>query len=138
VIAIVAGSEALWTGPIPLALEHAGLEARPTETTDQAGFDVRNHGCEGCVLVVDAAVLEQRCGSATWASFIASHPALPTVVLVWGEASDAARASCGAPHRMLLENPFDAAAAVTAVHRVAARALRAPRAADTRDDRATG
>lgn len=129
-IAIVVGGEALWTGPIPLALEHAGFETRPTGTTDQAGFDVRNHGCEGCVVVVEGAALGRRAGSATWASFLAAHPSLAAVVVVWGEADVMAREACRPPHRVLIENPFDAAAAVAAANRAASRV---PRSADVQE-----
>lgn len=123
-IAIIVNGSAMWSGPIPLALEHAGFETRPAETTDQAGFDVRNHGCEGCVVVVESSALGRRAGTATWTSFLAAHSSVPAVVIVWGEADTLARGACDAPHRLLLENPFDAAAVVAATRRAASRVVR--------------
>ena len=116
-IAIIVGDEDMRRGPIPIALAHAGFEARETFTTDEADCDVGTHGAEDCVLVVDAGSLDFRAGGDTWTSFLTSHRAVAAVVLARGQADSEARAVASEPHRILLENPFDAAAVVAAARR---------------------
>ena len=104
-------------GPIPIALAHAGFEAREIFTTDEADCAVGTHGAGACVLVVDAGSLDSRAGSATWNSFVTSHRTVAAVVVARGKADPEARAVASEPHRILLENPFDAAAVVAAARR---------------------
>jgi DNA-binding NtrC family response regulator len=114
-IAMVAGSQDLRRGPIPIALAHAGFEARATFTTDEADCTVGLHGAKNCVLVVDVGSLHRRAGSATWNGFLNSHRAVPAVVVTRGEVHPEIRATASAAHRIVLESPFDAAAVVVAV-----------------------
>lgn len=116
-IAMVVGDEDMRKGPISIALDHAGFEARETFTTDEADCDVGTCGAEACVLVVDAGSLASRAGSTTWTSFLTSHRSVAVVVVAHGQADSEARAVASQPHRILLENPFDAAAVVAAVRR---------------------
>lgn len=123
-IALLAGTEDLRSGPIPMALVQAGFEARETSTTDQADDELAAHGAEGCVLVVEAASLGSRAGGASWTRFLCTHPALAAVVVGRGGFGSEARALAGPPHRILLEDPFDASAVVAAARR--ASAIRRP------------
>ncbi len=116
-IAIIVGDQHMRRGPIPIALAHAGFEARETLTTDEADCDVGTHGAEACVLVIDAGSLDCRAGSDTWTSFLTSHRAVAAVVVARGQANSKARAAASEPHRILLENPFDAAVVVAAARR---------------------
>jgi hypothetical protein len=120
-IAMIVGDEDMRRGPIPIALAHAGFEAREAFTTDQADCDVGTHGAEDCVLVVDAGSLDSRAGSATWASFLTSHRAVAAVVVARGQVDSEARAVATEPHRILLESPFDAAAVVAAARKASPR-----------------
>jgi DNA-binding response OmpR family regulator len=116
-IAMIVGDEDMRRGPIPIALAEAGFEARETFTTDEADCDVGTHGADACVLVVDAGSLDSRAGSATWTSFLTSHRAVAAVVVARGQVDSEARALASEPHRILLENPFDAATVVAAARR---------------------
>jgi len=118
VIAMIVGDEGLRKGPIPIALAHAGFEPREIFTTDEADCAVGAHGVGTCVLVVDADLLDSRARSSTWTSFVTSHRAVATVVVTRGKADPIARAVASEPHRILLENPFDAATVVAAARRV--------------------
>jgi hypothetical protein len=117
VIAMVADGDALRRGPLPVALARAGFERRDTSTTDQADCAALLHGTEHCVLIVDAASLAQRAGSATWARFLACHPSLAAVIVARGPADAEARAQANGPHRILLEDPADATAVTSAAQR---------------------
>jgi DNA-binding NtrC family response regulator len=130
VIAILVGHEDMRGGPIPIALEHAGIEAREIATTDEADAWVERHGAQACVLLVEAGCLRERTGSGSWTGFLVGHRALPAVVVAAAGAAAEARAVSREPHRILLENPFDAAAVVEAVQRAAATRRPAVRRAD--------
>jgi hypothetical protein len=121
-IAIIAGDADVRRGPIPIALAHAGFETREAFTTDQADRAVEAGG-QGCVLVVDASSLERGTGT-TWSGFLTRHPAVAAVVVSRGSPGDRTRAAAGGPHRILVGDPFDAAAVVTAARRAAATRAR--------------
>lgn len=131
-IAMIAGSQEMRRGPIPLALAHAGFEPRQTFTTDEVDVTIGRYGPKGCVLVLDAASLDRRAGSATWGRCLTSHRALPAVVVTRGERHPGMQAVANEAHRILLECPFDAAAVVVAVReasssrRFGARVVRSP------------
>ncbi len=116
-IAIIVGDENMKRGPIPIALVHAGFEARETFTTDEADRDIGTHGADACVLVLDAGSLDSRAGSATWTTFLTNHRAVAAVVVARGKADPEARLVASEPHRILVEDPFDAAAVVAAARR---------------------
>lgn len=120
-IAMVVGDEGMRAGPIPIALASAGFEPCHTLTTDEAEWSVQEHGAQACVLIVDAGSLDRRAGSATWSSFLTRCSGVPAVVVSRGEAGPEARAAAENPHRILLEDPFDAAAVVAAARRAARR-----------------
>lgn len=119
-IALIVGDEAGKNRSLRWALAQAGFEPREAATTDQADFDVSNHDERGCVLIVEAESLAKRAGSATWASFLTGHRGVPAVVVARGEVDAGARQATPAPHRILLDNPADAAAVVAAARRAAA------------------
>jgi DNA-binding NtrC family response regulator len=119
-IAMIVGDEDMRMGPIPFALAYAGFEARETCTTDEAEYTVGMHGAKDCVLVVDAGMLDRRAGSATWNTFLTSHRAVAAVVVTRVGAPPEMQAAASEPHRILLENPFDAAAVVAAARRASA------------------
>jgi predicted exporter len=120
VIALLVGHEDMRCGPIPIALEHAGIEPREMTTTDEADVCVERHGAQACVLLVEADCLRDRAGRGSWTRFLVGHDALPAVVVASAGVDAEVRAVSRAPHRILLENPFDAAAVVRAVERAAA------------------
>jgi hypothetical protein len=122
VIALLAGD--LGSGPIPLALAHAGFEVRQISTSDEADCELAAHGAGGCVLVVGATSLGSRAGSPTWARFLSRRAALPAVVVGRGALDVEVRSLAAPPHRILLEDPFDAAAVAAAALR--ASAIRRP------------
>lgn len=127
-IAMIVGDEFLRRGPIPWALERAGFHPRETFTTDEAHFDLENHGHEGCVLVVDAHFLGTRAGSRTWATFLNRMPDLPAVVVELGSGKGPGATRALEPGRVVVLNPFDPAAVVSAVQRAVAgaRSIDAP------------
>jgi hypothetical protein len=131
-IAMIAGSEEMRRGPIPLALAHAGFEPRQTFTTDEVDATLGRYGPKGCVLVLEAGSLDRRAGSATWSGYLMSHRALPAVVVTRGEPIPGMQAMAGEAHRILVECPFDAAAVVVAARqasssrRLGARVARPP------------
>jgi len=115
VIALVIGE--LSRGPVPLALEREGLDARETASVEQAEWDIQNEGEDGCVLVLDAAVLTD--GERAWRALLERYPALPAVALH----AEAGRLRLGGgAHRIALAEAFDAAAVVRAVRRATASA----------------
>lgn len=122
-LAIVVGNENMRNGPIPIALEMVGFEPREVSTIDEAARVLGALGTKNCILVAHADALGSRAASSSWASFLADHPALAAVVVVLGEADLEARGVAIAPHRILLENPFDAAAVAAAALRASATAL---------------
>lgn len=113
-IALVVGD--LNQGPIPLALEREGVEARKTASVEQAEWDIQNEGEDGCVLVLDASALEE--GGPDWGDLLERYPALPAVAL----RGDGGMRLGECKHRIALAEAFDAAAVVTAVRRATARA----------------
>jgi len=120
-IALIAGAGTT-SGPIPIALRYGGVEPHPTLTTDEAEEEVGKLGEARCVLVLDAGCLDFPAGQSSWRAFLSRHPALPAVIVACeneGQALSAARE----PHRMLLVDPFDAAAVVAAVRRASSRPL---------------
>ena len=116
-IALIVGDEDMRRGPIAFALAYGGFEAYETFTTDEADGDVSRHGAEDCVLIIDADALDSRAGSTSWVTFLTSHHTVPAVVVARGTVDPEARAVASEPHRILLENPFDAAAVVAAARR---------------------
>lgn len=137
-LTMIVGPEDMRSGPIPVALAHAGFEGRSTLTTDQADCDVDTHGAEDCLLVVDAGALASRAGSGTWASFLTAHPRVPAVVVARGGADPEAREAARGPHRVLVEDPFDAAAVVAAARRASAARRRPRRSSSSAHARETG
>jgi predicted exporter len=119
-IALVAGKETLRSGPVPIALTYAGLDARAVLTTEDADEQIDRHGTRACVLVIDAESLDATTAGDAWTAFLAKHPALPAVVISHGPAQSHAKAMTLDPHRMLVEDPFDAAAVVNATRRASA------------------
>lgn len=117
------------------ALRHAGFETREIATADQAAAVLDAPGGHESVLVLEAGVLEEKCASPGWGSFLRQRRSLPAVVVSLGEAAASVREDCRGTRRILLENPFDAATVVSAAQRVSAKAATgAPRprsAADT-------
>ena len=128
-LAMIVGDENMRNGPIPIGLEYVGFEPRETGTTDEAADVLGGVAANGCVVVIHAGALGASAGSSTWESFLADHPALAAVVIAHGEADPCARAVACAPHRILLENPFDAAVVAAAALRASATAPRRVRCA---------
>ncbi len=116
-IAGIVGDENMRQGPIPIALQFAGFETHDLSTPDQAECDVRSHGSEGCLLVIDAAALEERAGRAAWCCFLTRHPTVSAVVVACGGASTRVASAVRGQNRTLVEDPFDAAAVVAAIER---------------------
>jgi hypothetical protein len=131
VIAIIAADSDVRRGPIPIALAYAGFETQAA-TSDEADRAVETRGGEECVLVLGADALERGAGT-VWSGFLARHPAVAAVVVAHGSPG-IARTVAGGPHRILVGDPFDAAAVVSAARRAAklrrrsAAARRVPRA----------
>ena len=117
-IAIIGGGS-VQGGPIPMALVLAGFEACEVESADDAKRRLRRYGPGECMLVLDARSLERERES--WADLLEDSRAA-AVVLAYGEADPTARTLTEAPHRILVENPFDAAAVVAAAIRACATA----------------
>jgi DNA-binding NarL/FixJ family response regulator len=116
-IALIVAEETAAKGPIHFALRHGDLETRDVVSPDDAALIVKEHGCASCVLTIDARRLSASRGARSWASFLLDHPTLSAVVTTRTPADEAARRTTGAANRLLLENPFDAAAVVAAVRR---------------------
>jgi hypothetical protein len=118
--AIIAGDESFKSGPIPIALAHAGFEVceckDPSDAADRIG---EHRPCE-CMLVLDAGSLES--DDPRWGRLLGDHERVAAVVVSLGGASPEARTLAQVPHRVLLEAPFDAAAVVAAAIRAAATA----------------
>jgi DNA-binding NtrC family response regulator len=121
-IAMLVGDESLRSGPIALALAHAGFETR----TAQGVEDVERLGAGDCVLVVDAEALASQPGASRWAGFLARPAAPPAVLVAHGAPSPAVRAAALGPQRILVEDPFDAAAVVAAILRATRQQRTAP------------
>lgn len=121
-IALVAGEEPLGSGPIPIALAHAGFEACEALGPDAAARRIGEHGPQRCLLVLDARSLSSEAGSAPWSRLLEEHDELAVVLVLRGTADPGTRALARAPHRILVENPFDAAAVVAAAIRASASA----------------
>ncbi len=120
-IAIIAEGESADTGAVHYAFEHAGFAPQRVSSPDRAEALVNDEGCANCVLAIDASLLVERGAEGrSWASFLADHPALGAVVTSSGTASDAARRAASEPNRIVLENPFDAAAVVAGVRHATA------------------
>lgn len=120
-IAIIAGEEAADTAAVQYAFAHAGFAPRHVSTPDRAEEVVRDQGCANCVLAIDASLLSAKAGEGpSWASFLADHPALGAVVTSHGRADEVMRKITGVANRVVLENPFDAAAVVAGVRRAVA------------------
>jgi DNA-binding NtrC family response regulator len=118
VIAMIVGDEAMRQGPVPLALAHAGFETRDAHATQDADSGVERHGAAECVWIVDTRMLEARAVGAEWSAFLIHRRELPAVVIAHGAARPEVRAATREPNRVLLEDPFDAAAVVMAARRV--------------------
>lgn len=117
VLAMIVGDEAFRRGPLPVALGRAGFQPRETFTTDEADGNVIRRGADDCVLIVDAALLGSRAGSATWTAFLGSHRGVGAVLVAQGPAAPEARALADGAHRVLLEDPVEPAAVVEAARR---------------------
>jgi len=110
-IAMIVGT-ALREGPFRWGLEHAGYQVRDMVTTDQAAACVQIHGTGACLLALDARSLDERDGSATWRTLLERMPDLPAVLVACGGTPPRAREAAHQLHRVLVEEPFDAAAVV--------------------------
>lgn len=116
-IALIVGEAQARRGPLGLAFAHAGFEPRGISTPDDAAREVAAHGAEACLLVVDAHALERGAGGASWTGLLTRHADLAAVLVARGPARSEAPALVREPHRVLLEDPFDAAAVVAAARR---------------------
>jgi len=139
VIAIIVGDEAMLQGPVPLALAHAGFETRDAFATREADSSLGSHGAAECVWIVDAHSLDAPAVGAEWSTFLTHRRELPAVVITRGAACPEVRAAMREPHRVLLEDPFDAAEIVMAACRVSkwvmGRSARAAAQMPNGDDR---
>lgn len=127
-IALIVAEESAAKGPIHFALKHGGFEIRDAASPDAAALIVKDHGCASCVLTIDSKRLSTSRGARSWASFLAEHPTLSAVVTTHTPADDTALEATGGANRLLLENPFDAAAVVAGVR----HAVTDPAARDNR------
>ena len=116
-IAGIVGGERMRRGPIPKALQIAGFETQDLSTAEQAEHEVRRHGPGGSVLVIEAASLGEQAVHAAWSSFLDRCPTVSIVVVACGEPVAQVQKSVCGRNRILLEDPFDAAAVVAAVER---------------------
>jgi len=121
-IAIIADGY-LENGPIPLALALAGFEACEINSPEDAAGRLGQYGPHDCMLVLDTRSLGSEEDSKSWGHLL-DDPRVMAVVVAHGEASPWARALTRVPHRILLENPFDAAAVVAAADRACSCAPR--------------
>jgi DNA-binding NtrC family response regulator len=118
VIAIIVGDEATLQGPVPLALELAGFETRDAFASPEVESGAAIYGAKECVWIVDARALDARAVGAEWSAFLTHRRELPAVVITRGAACPEVRAAMREPHRVLLEDPFDAAEIAMAARRV--------------------
>jgi hypothetical protein len=116
--ALIATREGIGRGLLYCAFRHAGWQAREVFTTDEADRALRDLGSERCVLMLEPGLLPRQCGSATWAGFLARHPALRVVVTSETEVDEETRRSIGGGRGTVLEGAFDAAAVVSAAERL--------------------
>jgi hypothetical protein len=119
-IAIIHG-EYFEEGPIPIALALAGFEACEIRSAQEAAGRIDQSGAHDCMLVLDARSLGSDGDAESWNRLL-DDPRVSAVIVACGEPSPSARAAAQAPHRILIENPFDPAAVVAAAARAAARA----------------
>lgn len=109
-------------GLLRYALELAGLETREVVSVEQADSVVRRTGSRNCVVVIEAESLSDAPRSGTWRTFLRSWSELPVVAIARADTHDSIRDLVARRDRILLENPFDAAAVVAAVRKVAVSA----------------
>jgi hypothetical protein len=119
-IAII-GDDYLENGPIPIALALAGFEACETKSPEDAAGRLGQYGPHDCMLVLDARSLESGGDIKSW-NHLLEDPRVAAVVVTSDGANPWVRAHTQAPNRILLENPFDAAAVVTAAIRASTAA----------------
>lgn len=117
-IAMIVGDEAMLQGPVPLALALAGFETRDAFESAEIDSGAAIYGAAECVWIVDARALDARAVSAEWSAFLTLRRELPAVVITRGAACPEVRALMREPHRVLLEDPFDAAEIAMAARRV--------------------
>lgn len=124
-IAIIVGNESWRGGAVPLALAYAGFEPCETADPDDAARRIDESGPQGCLLVLEAGTLSSEGSEAGgWERLLDGNEAVPAVLVVCGGLAPQARALLQAPHRVVLEDPFDAAAVVAAAIRASAMAAR--------------
>lgn len=116
-IALIVSEPGTPRGLLAYALDFAGLDTREVLSVHQAGSLVRQLGSRNCVVVIEAESLSDAPGSGTWRAFLRSRSELPAVVTACAPANSATRHLIAGRYRILLENPFDAAAVVAAVRR---------------------
>jgi len=104
-------------GLLACAFDFAGLDVREVVSVHQAASLVREFGSRNCLVVIEAESLSASPGSGTWRAFLRSRSELPVVVTACAPASPAIRDLVAGRDRILLEDPFDAAAVVAAVQR---------------------
>lgn len=127
-IALVVG-EAAGQGPLMLAFAHAGFVPHGVSSPEDAARALAAHGTSACVLVLDASFFETAAGGSRWDGLLARHPELAAVVVARGPARRAAHAP--ERHRVLLQDPFDAAAVVAAARRASSGGPLRPGGAST-------
>jgi DNA-binding response OmpR family regulator len=101
-------------GLLAYAFDLAGMDTREVLSVYQADSLVLQFGSRNCVLVIEVEALE----SGTWRAFLRSRSRLPVVVTACAAASYAIRDLVAEEGRILLEDPFDAAAVVAAVRTI--------------------
>ena len=109
-------------GLLACAFALAGLNAREVTSMGQADSFVGLLGPRNCVLVIAADSLSDTEVSVSWRAFLRSWPALPVVVTACAHPNDSILDLIADKHRILLKDPFDAAAIVVAVRSVCDRA----------------
>ena len=132
VIAVIAGEDGASKGLLHCALRCEGFEARNASTPDEAERILADHGYASCVLTIDARRLGAPGTATSWDSVLAGHPTLRVVITVQGQPSPAARKASAGANRILVQNPFDAAAVMAGVRRAVAE----PPAPEARKPRA--
>jgi DNA-binding NtrC family response regulator len=110
--------------PVSYALEYAGFEARDVFTIDEVDRALEFHGIRDSVVVIGTQMLSERRGRQTWMNFLEARPELMLVVVSLARANDSAREIMRVRSGILVEEPFDAAAVVTAVYRAVGLSLR--------------
>lgn len=114
-IALIVGNGKPGNEPLTLAFAHAGFEPRGIASAEDAAGVLAACGAMACVLVAETRFLEQPANRSGWARLLTRHPELAAVFVARGPARSAVVAP--ARHRVLLEDPFDAAAVVAAARR---------------------